>query len=491
MTRIRIYILAILMMAASGQFFITPPNVSADDHLSYARQRLLDKINEARQHPLETAAALGVSHAQILADLPELAELMSTALPPLTGNDALDAVARAHTMDMLESDYYGHDSLDETPWETRVQAAGFYAAPIGETLGMVGFQNYMDIDAAVDILFTYLFLDELDPARNEKRNLLDPDMTEIGIGLDAGQITLDLKSTNVYLLTIDFAGNSIFAQLTDPDRRAMSSQLIQLINQARAMPYQVAEAMGIDAAAVDNSRPEIADALAAGLAPLKADAALGTVAMNRVAAIKSDEDAVPEDENRTPDEQMIESGYWPVSWGETRLVSGAADAGSLDEAVNTLFKQLFLSALEPAAADAVDLLDPDIRDIGVAIDSAMEPGNGAEPGLVAVCEFATRGGQAERFVAGAVYEDTNGNDLYDAGEGIADRQVLVYGAGLHLKTDARGGFFSLMDSGYYWIILFSQDEELEIQTLDIESTGVWVPFRRGMDVAATPETGGT
>jgi hypothetical protein len=57
--------------------------------------------------------------------------------------------------------------------------------------------------------------------------------------------------------------------------------------------------------------------------------------------------------------------------------------------------------------------------------------------------------EPETYLTGVVFADGNGNDLYDAGEGLAG--VTVAGGGANTTTDAAGGYSLLMGSGSHTV----------------------------------------
>ena len=67
---------------------------------------LLQMINEARKAPLTTATSLGMDPDKILMDFPELEEMLTNGIPPLTFDPNLYNAAFQHNMDMIENDYY-------------------------------------------------------------------------------------------------------------------------------------------------------------------------------------------------------------------------------------------------------------------------------------------------------------------------------------------------------------------------------------------------
>ena len=149
--------------------------VSAAEGLpSPQEEALLGLINQARQNPLGVAASMGMDPEKILQDLPELEKILKEGLPPVTFNPTLYGVASAHTQDMFANGYYSHVSPDGRGYEARIVDAGYPAGATGESLGMLAFANFIDPNDAARFLFEYMFWDELDPLRTEKRNILDP-----------------------------------------------------------------------------------------------------------------------------------------------------------------------------------------------------------------------------------------------------------------------------------------------------------------------------
>ena len=171
-----------------------------------AELALLHLINQARSRPLELAASLGMNPDQILADLPELYDILTRGLPPLGFNKKLHMVAREHNIDMLENCYYTHSSLDGRTYQERIIEGGYDAVATGESLGLLTFTALIAPETAISLIFEKMFLDELDPLSTEKRNILDPDLREAGIGFGLGVVEKDGSPINAYISTCDFGG---------------------------------------------------------------------------------------------------------------------------------------------------------------------------------------------------------------------------------------------------------------------------------------------
>jgi hypothetical protein len=59
-------------------------------------------------------------------------------------------------------------------------------------------------EQAVVALFGNMFREELDPYRSEKRNILDPDLKDVGIGFGTGAVEIDGDIEHRYVGIVDF-----------------------------------------------------------------------------------------------------------------------------------------------------------------------------------------------------------------------------------------------------------------------------------------------
>ena len=246
--------LTILLLSISLAGGMSGTASAADAARSPQEGTLLELINQARQNPLGVAASMGMDPEKILRDLPELEKILKEGLPPLTFNNTLYDAARAHTADMFANNYYSHVSPDGRGYEARIRDAGYPAVATGESLGMLVFANFIDPQDAARFLFEYMFADELDPARTEKRNILDPSLKEAGVSIDTGVLSLGGVLWNVYLATCDFG-----AVITEPE-----AELLRLINLARANPLGMAESLGIRCSRLPRRAPRTPRGLRAG-----------------------------------------------------------------------------------------------------------------------------------------------------------------------------------------------------------------------------------
>jgi uncharacterized protein YkwD len=467
-----IHIVSLLML--SFLFMGFSGTAGADQNPDQLEMELFELINEARRDPLAMAGFLGLDPNQVLNDLPELSEILTNGLPALVLNQHLFDAALAHTRDMLDNNYYGKISPDGRSFYDRIVGSGYDSVITGETLGVLAFYNFIGSDKAVEILFENMFLDELNPEPKEQRNILNPYMLDVGIGINTGSMVLNDRHYNVYLATCDFGAGKAEENII----REMELQILQLINQAREKPFEVAAAMGIDVNELSNLLPDLYNSMIEGLPPLASDQRLFRAAQAHSAAMAQEDFYGHESEDgRDYAERMSDEGYNATLSGEVLSRVRISDYPDPLAAAQALFEDIFNKELDPSYQGDRVILNPSMEDagVGVALGEMTNSGAGG-PYYIATGDLGSGGGSGISRIVGVVFEDKDGNGLYTPGEGMEDKPVLVYGAGLHLKTDKLGGIQCEVDSGGYWVILFSQTEPLKIREIYVGEENVWFQF---------------
>ncbi|MHB8773161.1 MAG: CAP domain-containing protein [Syntrophales bacterium] len=339
-------------------------------------EALLGLINQARLNPLAVAAAMGMDPEKILQDLPELEKILKEGLPPVTFNGTLHATARAHTADMFANSYYSSVAPDGRGYEQRIRDAGYPAVASGESLGMLAFANFIDPQEAARFLFEYMYWDELDPARTEKRNILDPLLKEAGVSVDTGALNLGGSLWNVYLATCDYG-----AIISGPE-----AQLLELINQARENPLRMAATLGMDPEQILADLPEWHDLLTQGLPPLTLHAGLQKAAAAHAADMLANgyysHDSL---DGRTFQDRLREAGYDPLNATESILLgcqgsdSPVTDPDQIRRLVQVLFAEIFTRELRPYSPEEKFIFAPALNEVGIGL--AL----GSSAGLAGVC----------------------------------------------------------------------------------------------------------
>lgn len=436
---------------------------------------LLTRINQARQNPLETAVALGESADQILAAQPDRTDILVGGLDPLTLDSRLHDSAIAHTLDMLEKNYYSQTGASGSSPQDRISAAGLSFTHAAEVLGVVAFRNFMDPESAVDILFKNAFLREV-KGETTSPVLLDKTLTDIGIGVASGTLTIAGASYNVYLMTCDAA--SMTAQIDGYDTTRMAAQLTQLINQARAFPLDVAEKLGFARADVLNTQTSASAYLHAGMPPLAVDGQLSASASahtDEMMRLGYFSETSPD--GKTAEDRIRESGYDILYAGELIFqYSGGMDT-SADEMVAAIFNMIFSAELatDEAQSDSFRLmLERDLEDIGVSLGCIQETVDGVEQiRCIGTVVAGLKLTWENPKIAGVVYSDTNRDGLYTPGEELPGQEILVFGDGI-LKTDAAGRFQLPSEPGIYHISMIQAESAMHKEVdLDYDNKGIY------------------
>ncbi len=92
---------------------------------------------------------------------------------PLRWNDRLAAVARAHSLDMLNQGYFAHQDPQGGSVATRVEAAGMEWQAVGENIAL--YTSVARAEAA--------FMNEPRFSKNHRANILSSNFTDVGIGI--------------------------------------------------------------------------------------------------------------------------------------------------------------------------------------------------------------------------------------------------------------------------------------------------------------------
>jgi len=96
---------------------------------------------------------------------------------PLRWNDRLAAVARAHSLDMVNQGYFAHEDRQGRSVASRVEAAGMDWQVVGENIATCG--SVTGAEAA--------FMNEPRFSKNHRANILNPNFTDVGIGIVQGR----------------------------------------------------------------------------------------------------------------------------------------------------------------------------------------------------------------------------------------------------------------------------------------------------------------
>jgi len=447
---------------------------------------LFELINSARRDPLGTAESLGMDREKILNDFPEYNDILINGMLELEFDEHLYQSSGEHTSDMLANNYYAYESIDGRTPAQRMNDAGYVASVSGETLGLMFFNNFINSDQAVFHLFANMYKDELDPEWTGQRNILNPDVNDIGVSISGGLFQFNKKfSGNVYMLTCDFG----------TDVEPYELELLQMINQARANPRAVAQYYGIDVEAVLNAMPELESLFSSkALPPLAFNAHLYAAAQDHVLDMfENGYYARNSLDGRTPAMRFRENGYEPFWAGESRArLSTCYTQKSPAETVTKIFKQMVLNAFRLQGWRDQTMFSADAVETGIRViagESKALSGICGDNIHLTVADYSAPVLYAGPALTGMVYCDVNENSLFDVGEGLPDVVVTIKksdtaAAVSNVAANTAGGFSTDLSPGRYRISIstsistdLSDETQVQWVTIDEDDVNKWVTFK--------------
>ncbi len=444
---------------------------------------LFELINAARRDPLGMAESIGLDREQVLKSLPELNEILINGLPELVFSDRLHRTANDHTADMLENNYYAYESIDGLTLDDRLNQAGYSASASGESLGLIFFNNFIAPEKAVFWMFENMLGDELTEDHSGIRTILNPDFQEMAAAVQGGSLQFGRFNANVYMAVCDFARPVEIYEL----------QMNNLINQLRANPLPVVAEYGFDAS--PKEFPEYETLLIQGLPPLTYDPLLYRAAEELVVDMfENNHFSATTSDGRTLDDRVADTGYVPAWMEESRYrLSTCGESVSPAETVSRMFRYLVTRAFQadPDRRQSA-MIAPEAEDCGIRIKAGQSAEMGGVCGdyiHIMVADFGTRSESEDSAkntesdktatgngqLIGLVYEDTDGNGIYTAGEGLPDLAVTIdQGAdsdfAQEIRTNAAGGYSLDLPAGDYRVTA-------AVDTVDTETIALFGQIR--------------
>jgi len=412
--------------------------LNSEETLSVDEQALFDLINEARRDPLQMAVSMGFDTEQLVKDLPHLEEILTRGLPPLEFDRKLYEAARGHAKDMLASGYYSHDSPDGRSYDDRIRETGYAPSSTGESLGFLAFNNFLEPGYAVQVIFEKMYKEELDPAGTGVRNILNPDLRQVGIAVDSGIFETSGAALNAYMAVADFA--------YPLDLYTVEKRLWRLVNEARRSPLNALDAAGIDEESAREALGEDSWILDQGLPPLAWNKKLyGSARAHYSDMATLGYYSTESPDGTTPEERIASTGYQPVQAGEA--LGYATIYGSYDpaEVARLIYESMLRAELDPETTVEKVIFSPDPKEVGIACGKVPLDSKESQEGIafIVAADFALPSDPAV-FVLGNIYDDLDGDHVYNPGEGIKGLTVALgtYGAESRneMHTDILGNY---------------------------------------------------
>ena len=394
----------------------------------------------------------------------------STDSPSLLYNGNVYLAASDRSLDIFEDGLQVNGVWGSLAVADQLRERGYIPSKTGEAVASLVFSNYISPGDAAKTLFNKILADELKLQIEEDRNILNPDFEDVGVSLRSGKVKLGGRWYNSYLLVLDFATSVMSCR---------EMELMELVNQAREIPMSVAVSLGMDSDKIVEDLPVLEDILTNGLPPFSFNESLYAAATahgldmlenNYYSYVSLDGSAV--------DDRISREGYLPVFSDE--LLGCLTSAGYMEPAdiARMLFEANFKAELKPENEDRI-ILNPELKDAGTSFTvRAVDNGDGlytTQHLLVADC--AAREEQAGLFLTGLVFEDLDGDALFDPGEGLAGIQITIQGDSgkIDCFTNSAGGFAVQREPGTYSVNAYLPEGSSE-QEVTIEEQNVRVRF---------------
>jgi len=192
------FLLILVIFICSGSNLLFAKNI----HFFDVQEKLLNRINELRAHPLSVARHLGLDIIEISRKWQGIR--FDVSILPFDLNENLNKMAKNHIIEMVTNGYIGHKSNLGQTLEQRAEYFGYNGIFNGESIAVFCFENFVSVDNAIDVLWRDMVKDAFYRISAEGAPLLFPLYKDLGVGLAGGQITLNGNTYNAYILCLEF-----------------------------------------------------------------------------------------------------------------------------------------------------------------------------------------------------------------------------------------------------------------------------------------------
>ncbi|MCP4116866.1 MAG: hypothetical protein GY737_15910 [Desulfobacteraceae bacterium] len=343
-------------------------------------------INEIRRDPFSSAEVLGYDRNELAETNPWL----KASYVPCVVDEFLCAMAVAHNRP-------GGEIL-----EPEMSPAYDYVRT-GETGGVVAFFNFLPQKTVFRIIVEDILKQELasNPERVGGLNLFSPEFTRVGIAMEAGVEVIGGKRQNAYFVTIRFGSLQLKSEM----------QVLTMVNQVRARPVTVEKYLGASFFELLSRNTNYLSEWFKVYPPLMGNSILHAAAQGYSKQLADlDLDLEP-----SPLVRALDAGYEGFEVTES-IASGESPIADVTSAqiANTVFQSLIHDELA-AAPERGGVFSLESSDGGVGIsfasvDDLVYIASALDAGM------ATGDDDGQAGIYGAVYFDTDGNNVYTPGE---------------------------------------------------------------------------
>jgi uncharacterized protein YkwD len=140
-----------------------------------------------------------------------------------------------------------------------------------------------------------------------------------------------------------------------------------------------------------------------------------------------------------PSQRMTNAGYSGLTWGENIAV------GSSGYSATNLEDDLMVDSSTSCRLHRVNLFDNNFKEVGVGYYAGATPNPSRWRNFLTQDLGSTSAGP---FLVGVVYNDADGDNFYDIGEGISGVQITPNGGSYYAVSSTSGGYaFPIGTSG--------------------------------------------
>lgn len=140
-----------------------------------------------------------------------------------------------------------------------------------------------------------------------------------------------------------------------------------------------------------------------------------------------------------------------------------------------------------------NVMDPNLSLVGIGLQQVPEGTTGFGPWVVTVDFASTSNGAAlpeGGYLLGVAYDDANANQMYEAGEGLGDMQIVVRQGGsvvADFSTTSAGAYQQYLENGTYTVTITGSAFAVPMtQTVVIDGQNVKADFRPQDAATQTP-----
>ncbi len=356
--------------------------------------------------------------------------------------------------------------------EERIANSGYWPLITGESIGLVVFANYLPPQVAIEVIFESMLREELLNRDETRWNILNAELTEVGIAFEAGVFAVGGGFFNVSLAVCDYG--KPYSPSVEEDF------FLTLVNQARSNPSEFMESVGLSVA---DLMPDLRDnwpSLTLGMPALYPNKPLFHAARSHADdMLLQGYYSMNSIDGRTQRDRIIEAGYSDVlESGELHGCLALCGDRIIAEQLKLFFQRAAVSELTKKNPEGRLIFNPDMREAGVGFSEGIcEPLGGIcgdHVGLI-VASFGTRMAY-DAGIVGVAFQDINKNGVYDYGEGLAGLNIDILREGmvpLSVSSNSAGAFRAILEAGIYRLLPLAMSEEILV-ILPIPGESVFV-----------------